>query len=138
MQTTEYKSGRREQLSLHELKPIPERIVNIKAVEPWQRVIFDQFDFLRAKACAKCGHIEDANSGMRFGSGSEIHLHPDVHLMHAALQPDAATLLQCGGFRELGHPKYFDVKLARSGFTAGWRGKLDMVNAEIEVHLPLA
>src|SRR6476660_459788 len=134
MQTTEYKSGRRQQLSLYELEAIAERVVNIEAVESWQRAIFDQFYFLRFKACAKCGHIEDANSGMRFGSRSEVHLHPDVNLMHAALQPDAATLLQCGGFRKLSHAKYFDVKLTRSGFTIGRRGELDMVNAEIEVH----
>ena len=46
MQTTEYKSGRREQLSLHELKPVAERVVNIEAVESWQRVIFDQLYFV--------------------------------------------------------------------------------------------
>src|SRR5438874_1523813 len=67
---------------------------------------------------------------------NKIYLHTDMQLMHAALQPDAASRLEGRGFYEFSHTKYFDEKLARFSLASWWSGELHVVDAEVEIHLP--
>jgi len=131
MQTPEYKSGRGQELRFQELKTIAEWIVDIETFSPGESIIFNNFDLVVLQTGAQGHHIEDADGRVRFGRRSEINVHPDVQLMHATLQPDAAPRLQGGWFCEFRHAKYFDVKLAGCGLAARRRGELNMVDAEV-------
>jgi hypothetical protein len=91
MQTIEYKSGREKQVNLYELKTVAEWVVDIKALEAADGVIFDHLDIVLLKALAERGYIHDADSGMCLGCGSEVFLDTDMQLVHAALQPNAAA-----------------------------------------------
>src|SRR5438270_13249400 len=99
MQTTEYKSGSGKQLRLHEFKAITEGVMYVKAVS-LESVIFNDLDLLGLQPRAERHHIQDANGRMRLGCGSEVHLHADMYLMHAALQPETSAGLQSGRFGE--------------------------------------
>src|SRR3954470_5419898 len=106
MQTTEYKSGSGKQLSLHELKTIAEWIVDVDTIQSGDGVVVGHFDVVSLEPGSERRHVEDANSRMRFGGGREIHLHADMQLMHAALQPDPSARLQRRWFSQLGHGEY--------------------------------
>jgi hypothetical protein len=110
--------------------------VNVETLSSGEGFIFDNFDLVVLQPRAKRRHIEDANGGMCLGSRGEISVHPDVQLVHTTLQPDAAAGLEGCGLGEFRHAKYFDVKLAGRGFAPRWRGELNVVDAEIEVHRP--
>jgi hypothetical protein len=135
MQTTEYKSGRGEELCLDKFEAVAEGVTKIKPFSAADSVVFNDLDIVSFQTAPKGGHVENAHCGMCFGRRCEVDLHANVYLVHAALKPDAAAGLQSGWLGKLSHAEYLDVKLSRRDFAAGWRRELDMVDAEIKSHL---
>jgi hypothetical protein len=103
MQTIEYKSGSGEQLRLHELETIPEWIMKIKTVYSDADLILHDLKVVCLQSRTKPGHVEHPYGRMRLGSRSEINLHPDMQLVHAALQPNAPAGLQRCWLCEFSH-----------------------------------
>jgi hypothetical protein len=138
MQTIEYKSGRGQQLHLNELEAIAEGVVYVKALEADNGVIFKDLDLVGFKAGAKRAHVHDANRRVGFGGGLEVFLGAYVKLVHSALQPYPAAVLQSRRLSEFGHAEDANKEFSCLSFAAGRGCELNVIDPEIEVHLPPA
>lgn len=79
---------------LKKLEPIAKRIINIKAAYPLLRasIIIHNGNFILLQMLTQSLQAANRECRMSFSSGYEVLLHANMHLMHATLKPNSASL----------------------------------------------
>ena len=98
---------------LHELDPVAERIGDVPAIVPGERLVFDDAEPSFFQAADQAAQIGDREGRVRLLGRAEVLLDAEMDLQRPALEPAAASPGQVCGLLRLRDAQEIGVKAAR-------------------------
>lgn len=112
-----------------DLEPVAERVVDVEAPRPRDRLVERHLVPALAQALGEVGQVVGDQAGMRLAGGCERFLDPDVQLLRPGPEPAAAARCKRARLRELLEPEERAVERARLVLASGWGGNLNVVDS---------
>jgi len=105
---------------LEALKSIPERIIDVEAVEAFERLILDGGNALGFQPGTQRDEIRNQEGNVRLSRRNERVVNPEMQVQCGGREPHATAFRQVGRLWNLLQAEQMSVELHRSHFAVRW------------------